>query len=186
MPGTSYVHSGLHLFLMVPRGYFRCELESLEVLGVQHTRAVTRLDPLQRQRCNQRSTNTATVLGSQDLHGILLLATRGLLRPVEDLTQGLGTALLEVGVLVEDGAVGADVARLVALLLADGGDTAGREASGAGANELGQAADELELATGAVDAETSLEEIGCLLEVLEGVPKACQPYCLVEARWWTQ
>jgi len=57
-----------------------------------------------------------------------------------------------VGVLVENGAVGADVAGGDALLLADGGDAAGREAGGAGADELGEAADELEFGLGGFNA----------------------------------
>jgi len=57
-----------------------------------------------------------------------------------------------VGVLVEDGAIGADVAGGYALLLADSGDTAGGKAGSAGADELGEAADELEFGLGGFDA----------------------------------
>jgi hypothetical protein len=142
----------------------------LEVLRVQNTSAVASLDPLQRQRRNQRSTHTTAILSSQNLNRILLRTTSSLLGPVEDLAQGLGATGLEVRVLVEDGTIGADVAAGVVLLLTDGGDTAGREAGGAGANKLGEAADEFELAAVAGDVETAVEEVKGLLEVLEGVP----------------
>lgn len=95
-----------------------------KVLRVQDTSHVALLNPLQGQRSNQRSTNTRTVLGSQYLNGILV-ALVGLGGPVEDLTQGLGAAGLEVRVLVEDGAISANMGSLDVLLLADGGDTAG-------------------------------------------------------------
>lgn len=114
----------------------------LVVLRVQHTSTVTSLDPLQRQSRDQRSTNTTAILGSQNLDRVLLLAASGLLRPVEDLAESLGTAGLEVRVLVEDGTVSADVARGVVLLLADGRDTTGGETSSTSADELGKAADE--------------------------------------------
>ena len=125
---------------------------------MQNTRQVPLLDSLQRKRSDQSGAHAAPVLGGQDLDGVLLGGV-GLLGPVEDLAQGLGAAGLEVGVLVEDGAVGADVAGLVALLLADGGDAAGREAGGAGADQLGSAADELELGAVGADVELGLEEI---------------------------
>lgn len=136
---------------------------------MKNTSQVPSLDPLECQRSNQRRTNTATILGSQDLNGILLLGVL-LLGPVEDLAEGDGAAGLEVRVLVKDRAVGADVAGGVVLLLADGGDTAGREAGGAGADEFREAADELELGAGADDVELLGEGVVGLLEVLEGVP----------------
>lgn len=131
------------------------------------------LDPLQRQRGNQRRADAAPVLGRQDLDRVLLLGVR-LVGPVENLAQRGGAARLEVRVLVEDGAVGAHVARRVALLAADGGDAAGRQAGGAGADQLGGAADELELVLAGVDAELGVEEVGgfgevVLVRVPEGV-----------------
>lgn len=91
---------------------------------MQNTRHVALLNPLQGQRSNQRSANTRTVLGSQDLDGVLVTLV-GLGGPVEDLTQSLGAAGLEVRVLVEHGAISANVGGLEVLLLADGGDTTG-------------------------------------------------------------
>lgn len=135
---------------------------------MQDARQVALLDTLEGEGGDQSGADTAAVLGGEDLDGVLLLGVL-LLGPVENLAQGLGAAGLEVGVLVEDGAVGADVAALVALLLADGGDAAGREASGAGADELGQAADELELGAVELEAELGDEEVVRLLEVLEGI-----------------
>ena len=106
-----------------------------EVLRVQDTSKVSCLDALQSQRRNEGSPNATTVLGSQNLNGVLLLRIL-LLGPVKDLLESLRTSGFEVGRLVEDGAVGADVARLVVLLPADGRDAAGRQTGGAGANEL--------------------------------------------------
>lgn len=131
---------------------------SSEVLRVQNARQVTLLNPLQRKRRNQRGAHTAAVLGGQDLDRVLL-GRVALLGPVEDLAQGFRAAGLEVRILVEDGAVGADVAGLVTLLLADGGDAAGREARGARADQLGGAADELELGAVGADVELGLEEV---------------------------
>jgi hypothetical protein len=87
---------------------------------------VTVLYPLQRQRRNERCTNTAAVLGGRKHNGILPR------RPVENLAQGLSASGLEVRVFVEDGAVGANVAGGDVLLLADGCYAAGRESSGPG------------------------------------------------------
>lgn len=95
-----------------------------KVLRMQNTSHVALLDSLQSQRSNQCSTNTRTVLGSQDLNGVLI-ALVGLGGPIEDLTQGLGAAGLEVRVFVENGAVSANVGGLNILLLADGCDTTG-------------------------------------------------------------
>lgn len=91
---------------------------------MQNTRNVTLLDALQCKSGNQRSTDTATVLGGQNLDRVLVSGVL-LLGPVKDLAERQGTALLEVGVLVEDGAVGTNVASLVVLLLADSSNTAG-------------------------------------------------------------
>lgn len=134
-----------------------CACYSSEVLRVQDTRQVTLLDALQRQRRDQRGPDTAAVLGGQDLDRVLLGLVL-LLRPVEDLAQGLRPAGLEVRVLVEDGPVGAHVAALVALLLADGRDSAGRQAGRARADQLGCAADEFQLGPVGADVELGLEE----------------------------
>ncbi len=61
------------------------------------------------------------------------------------------------------------MAGLVALLDRDGSDTAGRETSGAGSNEFGEAADEFQFRLGCRNAELVLEELACLGQVLEGV-----------------
>lgn len=142
---------------------------SLEVLRVQHTCAIARLDALECQSRDQRSTNTATILSGEDLHGVLLVGIF-LLGPVQNLTQCLGTASLEMGILVEDGAISTNVTRLVVLLLADSCNTAGRQTGGAGANELGYAADQFQLMTSSGDVEAGVEEIMGLLKVLEGIP----------------
>lgn len=148
---------------------------------MQDAGQVALLDALEGEGGNESGADTTTVLGSQDLDGVFLLMV-GLLGPVEDLAQGLGAAGLEVGVLVEDGAVGANVGRLVALLLADGGDAAGREAGGAGADELGEAADELELGAGGLEAELGDEQVVGLLEVLEGVTGRVSTYVLLRCQ----
>lgn len=112
-------------------------------LGVANTGVVALGDTLERQSSNERGTDTGTILGRDNLNGVALA-----LGPVEDLAQGLGATSLEVRVLVEDGTVSADVALGPALLLADGGDTAGGEAGGAGTNQLGQTTAELKLRLG--------------------------------------
>lgn len=129
---------------------------------------ITLLNTLESQRGNQGGTDTASVLGSQDLDGVLLVGIR-LLGPVQDLAQGRRATSLEVGVLVEYGAVGTDMARAVALLLADGGDAAGRETGGASTDQLGGAADQLELLVVGGDLELGLEQLVGLGQVLEGV-----------------
>lgn len=58
------------------------------------------------------------------------------------------------------------MARVDVLLLADGGDTAGGEAGGAGADELGKPTDHLQLGGGGLDAEVALDELLGVLEVL--------------------
>lgn len=72
-------------------------------------------------------------------------------------------------VLGEDGAVGTNMARVDILLLADGGDTAGGEARGAGTDELGQTADHLQLGRCGLDAQLALDDLLGVLEVLVGV-----------------
>jgi hypothetical protein len=75
-----------------------------------------------------------------------------------------------VRVLVEDGAVGADVARGEAAAAADGRDAARRQARRARADELGQAPAQLELAARAVQTQLARQQLGRLGEVLERVP----------------
>lgn len=142
----------------------------LVVLEAQDTGLVASLDALERQRGNQSRTNAAAVFGGENLDRVLVLGVL-LLGPVENLTQSLGTAGLEVGVLVEDGTVGADVAIIVVLLLADGSNTTGREASGARTNKLSKAANEFALGSRGGNVELVAEEIGRLLEVLERIPR---------------
>lgn len=129
-----------------------------------NTNHIPRLDPHSRQRRNNSSPNTGAILGSPDVDFVPLGGG-----PIEDLAQGLGAAGLEVRVAVEDGAVGADVAGGDALFLADGGDAAGGEAGGAGADELGEAAAELEFGLGGADGEGAGEEVGGFGEVFVGV-----------------
>jgi hypothetical protein len=97
-------------------------------LGIPNPRILPLPHPLQRQRRNQRRPHPTPILRGQNLNRILPP------RPVQNLPQRDGAARLEVRVLVEDGAVGADVAGFPALLLADGGDAAGGEAGGARAD----------------------------------------------------
>jgi hypothetical protein len=92
-----------------------------EILRVQDTGEIALLNTLKSQRGNQGSADTASVLGSQDLDRILLVRIL-LLGPIQDLAQGRGTTSLEVGILVEDGSVGADMAGVVTRLLADSGN----------------------------------------------------------------
>lgn len=72
-------------------------------------------------------------------------------------------------ILVEHGAVSANVSGLEVLLFANGGDTTGRKTGSARADQLGSAPDQLQL--GRVGAKVKLvkEEVECLLEVLERV-----------------
>ena len=55
------------------------------------------------------------------------------------------------------------------LVLADGGDTACGKTGSTRTDEFGEAADELEFGLGAIEAELLLEEIVCVLQVLESV-----------------
>jgi hypothetical protein len=105
----------------------------LEVLRVQNTGKIALSDSLERQGGNQRSTDTASIFSSQNLHRIFLFRI-GLGRPIKDLTESLGATRFEMRILVENGTVGANVARLQVLLGADGGDTTGGETSSACAN----------------------------------------------------
>lgn len=137
---------------------------------MKDTSHVALVDSLKRQGGNQGGTNTAAVFGSENLDRILFLLAL-LLRPVKDLSQGLCTSLLEVGVLVEHRAISTDVARFVALLLADSSNTASRESSSSCTNELSGSADELELGACAGQVQLLAEEVVCLLQVLPRVPK---------------
>lgn len=149
----------------------RCDLDHLlEVLWVKDTSDLALLHSLECQRGDQCSTNTASVLCREDLHRVLLLGAL-LGRPVENLTERLCASGLEVRILVEDGSIGTDVALLHALLGADRGDTTGRQAGGAGADELGGAADQLELRSGRRQLQLVLEEIGSLLQILKRVTR---------------
>jgi hypothetical protein len=139
-----------------------------EILRVQDTSKVALVDPLQGQRSDQGGTDTRTVFGGEDLNRVFL-GLAGLGGPVEDLAEGLRATGLEVRVLVEDGAVSADVAGLVVLLFADGCDAAGGQAGGTSTDELGRPADELELGSVGFDVQLVEEEVKGLLEVLVGV-----------------
>jgi hypothetical protein len=75
-----------------------------------------------------------------------------------------------VRVFVKHRPVGADMARGVPLLGADGSDAARRQPGRARANQLGGAADQLELGEAWADVQLGLEEIERLGEVLKGVP----------------
>lgn len=97
-------------------------------LGIPNPRILPLPHPLQRQRRNQRRPHPTPILRGQNLNRILPP------RPAQNLPQRDSAARLEVRVLVEHGAVGADVAGFPALLLADGGDAAGGEARGARAD----------------------------------------------------
>ena len=72
-------------------------------------------------------------------------------------------------VFVKDRAVGADVAGFDILLLADAGDAAGGQTSGAGADELGEAATEFAFGFGRGEGEVFAEEVFGLGQVLVGV-----------------
>lgn len=108
-----------------------CAIENR--LRIHDTDCMTFLDPLDRQRRDQCSTDTASVLGGQNLNLVFLS-----LWPAKDFAQRFGPTCLEVRVLVEHGAVGADVAGGDVLLFADTSDSTGGKAGGAGTNELGQ------------------------------------------------
>ena len=97
-------------------------------LRIPNPRILPLPHPLQRQRRNQRRPHPTPILRRQNLNRILPP------RPAQNLPQRDSAARLEVRVLVEHGAVGADVAGFPALLLADGGDAAGGEAGRARAD----------------------------------------------------
>lgn len=126
---------------------------------------VALLDTLQGQGSNQGSTNTRTVLSSQDLDGVLIVLVC-LGGPVEDLAKSCSTTSLEVGVLVEHRAISTNMARRKVLLLADGCHTTGRQASSTSANQLSSAADELKLSSVGAQVQLVQEEVKGLLQVL--------------------
>jgi len=137
------------------------------------------LDPHSRQRRRDRGAHPGPILGGPNINAILLIR-----RPIQNLAQGLGATRLEVRVAVEDGAVGADVAGVDALLLADGGDAAGREAGGARADQLGQAAAELEFGFRGPDGEGVGQEVGGFGEVFVGVSGGGEVEWVRWVGWW--
>jgi hypothetical protein len=139
------------------------------VFRVQHASKVACLDSLQGQSGNQSSTYTATVLSGENLNGVLLVGIR-LLGPVKNLPKSLGSTSLEVGVLVEDGAVSANMARLVILLLADGSNTTSRKARSTSADKFSKSSNELQLGSCTGDAKLGVEQIKGLLQILKGIP----------------
>lgn len=145
----------------------------LRVGGLEHTLSVTDtgvvalLNTLQSQGSDERGTNARTIFSGNDLNGVTLA-----LGPVEDLAQGLSAAGLKVRVLVEDGAVSADVALGPALLLANCSNTAGRKAGGARTDQLSKATAQLELGLVENQAEPVLEQVLGLRQVLKWVPAA--------------
>lgn len=170
-----WVEAGVLLYpsldfpIMLPRDGASAHEASLgKVLRVQDTGHITLLDALEGQGGNQGGTNTRSVLSSQDFDGVLI-ALVSLGGPVEDLAQSLSATGLEVRVLVEHGAVGANVRGLIALLLADGGDAAGGQTGGSGTDKLGGPADKLQLGQVGPEIQLVEEQIEGLLEVLKGV-----------------
>jgi hypothetical protein len=117
----------------------------LVVLRVEHPGFVSGIDSLERQGGDKGGANAATVFGGKNFDGVLLTGVL-LFGPVEDLFQGLGTPCLEMGVLVKDGSVGADMAPLIALLLADGSHSASRKPRSSCADKLSQPLDHHKLA----------------------------------------
>jgi hypothetical protein len=65
-------------------------------------------DPVDRQRCNERRSNAASVLGRDDLDGIATSVSEPAL-PVQNLLECLCLPSLEMRVFVEDGAVRPDM-----------------------------------------------------------------------------
>ena len=123
-------------------------------------------DAFEREGCDDGGADATAVLGLVQ-HNRVLGGS-----PVEDLAQRPGAALPEVWVLLEDGTVGTDAARLDSFLPADGRNAAGRESCGARPDELGQSSAELELGLRRLQLELFAEEFGCSVEILSGVPRA--------------
>ena len=120
--------------------------------------------PPRRQGRNDRGPDPAPVLRRPDIDAI-----RFSLGPIQNLPQGLRAASFEMRVPIEHRAVGADVEVLIAFLLRNGGDAAGREAGGARADEFGEAPAEFEFGFGGAEAEFGGEEVGGFGEVFVGV-----------------
>lgn len=127
------------------------------------------LDALQSESGDQRSTHTTAILGSQNLDWVILIRVL-LLGPIKDLSERLCTTGFEVRVLVKYRTVGANMARVIALLLADSSHSASRETGRPSTDEFGGAANKLEFWAIGVDVELVLEQFGCLRQVLERVP----------------
>lgn len=136
---------------------------------MQDTGQITSLGSLESQSSNESSSNTATILSRQDLYRVFILRV-GLLRPVEDFSQGLCATSLEVRILVEDGSVSTDMAGFIVLLLANGCDATGGKSGGSCSDELCQSSDQFKLRDRGSDVELGLEGIKSLLKVLKGVP----------------
>ena len=136
----------------------------LKLLHILDPRQIPLLNPLDRQRRNQRRAHPAPVLRRTQHHRVPFA-----LRPVQYLSQCLSSALLEVRVLVEHTPVGADVAGVDVFLAQDRRDAAGGDARGAGADEFREPAAEFEFGFGGVDRELGGEFVVGFLEVLEGV-----------------
>jgi len=130
---------------------------------------VARLDTLQCQGSNERGAHTTSIFSSKDLNGILLPGIC-LLRPVQNLTQSLSTTSLEMGVLIEDGAVSSHMTCVITLFFANSCNTACRKTSSSGADELGSPADELKFWSIGINTQLVLEEVGGFRQVLIGVP----------------
>lgn len=129
---------------------------------MKDARQVALLHTLERECGNQSSAYATTVFGRQNLNRVLGRGV-GLLGPVENLLESLRSTRLEVRVLVEDGAIGTNVAGLDVLLLANGSDTAGRETGGASADEFGEAADKLELGRSDLNVQLVGKQVQSLL-----------------------
>jgi hypothetical protein len=119
------------------------------------------LSSLHGESRNQSSTDTATILSSSDIDRVTL--TSG---PIQDLAQSLSIPFLKVRVLIEDTAVGSNVAGLNFLLLADGSNAAGGKASSAGTDELSKMTAELQLGLGQSQGESLREKLMSLGKVL--------------------
>ena len=123
-----------------------------------NTSHVALLHTFQSKSSNQSSTNTRTIFGCQYLNWVFLLGVL-LLRPIQDLAQRNGTSLLEVGVFVEDGAVGTYVASLVVLLLGNCCDTTCRKTSSSRTDQFSETTNEFEFCPVGDEAQLVLEEI---------------------------
>lgn len=75
------------------------------------------------------------------------------------------------------------MASLDVLLLTDGRNTTGGEASGAGADEFGELAAELEFGFCANEAQFGLEEVVCFRQIFKGVPAKLSASYLRQKYW---